>query len=77
MIVSLAGAAVMAIIIALKLPPEIPAGIAFVLMAVFLGLGTGGDLRLGGPARPAGEGRAPSPGSSVPPAVSAATSRRW
>ena len=41
MMVSLAGAAVMAIIIALKLPPEIPAGIAFVLMAVFLGLGTG------------------------------------
>jgi NNP family nitrate/nitrite transporter-like MFS transporter len=41
MIVSLAGAAVMAIIIALRLPPEIPAGIAFVLMAVFLGLGTG------------------------------------
>src|SRR6478735_10310154 len=41
MIVSLAGAAVMAIVIALKLPPEIPAGIAFVLMAVFLGLGTG------------------------------------
>jgi NNP family nitrate/nitrite transporter-like MFS transporter len=41
MIVSLAGAAVMAIIISLKLPPEIPAGIAFVLMALFLGLGTG------------------------------------
>jgi NNP family nitrate/nitrite transporter-like MFS transporter len=41
MIISLAGAAVMAIVIALKLPPEIPAGIAFVLMAVFLGLGTG------------------------------------
>ena len=41
MIVSLAGAAVMAIVIALKLLLEIPAGIAFVLMAVFLGLGTG------------------------------------
>jgi NNP family nitrate/nitrite transporter-like MFS transporter len=42
MIISLAGAAVMALILSLKLPPEIPAGTAFVLMAVFLGLGTGG-----------------------------------
>jgi MFS transporter, NNP family, nitrate/nitrite transporter len=42
MIISLAGAAVMAIIVALKLPPEVPAGAAFVLMALFLGLGTGG-----------------------------------
>ena len=41
MIVSLAGAAVMAIVIALQLPPEIPAGAALVLMATFLGLGTG------------------------------------
>jgi MFS transporter, NNP family, nitrate/nitrite transporter len=40
--ISLAGAAVMALIIALRLPPEIPAGSAFVLMALFLGLGTGG-----------------------------------
>ena len=40
--VSLAGAAVMALIIALRLPPEIPAGTAFVVMALFLGLGTGG-----------------------------------
>jgi MFS transporter, NNP family, nitrate/nitrite transporter len=40
--ISLGGAAVMALIIALRLPPEIPAGSAFVLMALFLGLGTGG-----------------------------------
>ena len=40
--VSLAGAAVMSLIIALRLPPEIPAGTSFVLMALFLGLGTGG-----------------------------------
>ncbi len=39
---SLAGAAVMSLIIALRLPPEIPAGTALVLMALFLGLGTGG-----------------------------------
>jgi hypothetical protein len=40
--IALAGAAVMSLIIALRLPPEIPAGSAFVLMALFLGLGTGG-----------------------------------
>ena len=40
--ISLAGAAVMSLIIMLRLPPEIPAGTAFVLMALFLGLGTGG-----------------------------------
>ena len=40
--ISLAGAAVLSLIIALRLPPEIPAGSAFVVMALFLGLGTGG-----------------------------------
>jgi MFS transporter, NNP family, nitrate/nitrite transporter len=40
--ISLAGAAVMSLIIALRLSPEIPAGTSFVLMALFLGLGTGG-----------------------------------
>jgi NNP family nitrate/nitrite transporter-like MFS transporter len=40
--ISLAGGAVMSLVIALRLPPEIPAGSAFVLMALFLGLGTGG-----------------------------------
>jgi MFS transporter, NNP family, nitrate/nitrite transporter len=33
---------VMSLIIALRLPPEIPAGTSFVLMALLLGLGTGG-----------------------------------
>lgn len=39
---SFAGAAVMAVVVALQPEPEIPAGLAFVLMAAFLGLGTGG-----------------------------------
>ncbi|MRG60348.1 MFS transporter [Agromyces sp. CFH 90414] len=41
LMISLAGAAVMAIVIALKPPAELLAGSSFVLMAVFLGLGTG------------------------------------
>ncbi|WP_370616807.1 MFS transporter [Mumia sp. Pv 4-285] len=40
-LVSLAGAAVMAIVLALRPEPEWPAGISFVLMAAFLGLGSG------------------------------------
>jgi MFS transporter, NNP family, nitrate/nitrite transporter len=40
--ISLAGAAVLSLVIALRLPAEIPAGTAFVVMALFLGLGTGG-----------------------------------
>jgi NNP family nitrate/nitrite transporter-like MFS transporter len=40
--ISLAGAAIVSVIVALRLPAEIPAGTAFVLMALFLGLGTGG-----------------------------------
>jgi NNP family nitrate/nitrite transporter-like MFS transporter len=39
---SLAGAAVMAVVIALEPPLEIPAGLTFVAMAFFLGIGTGG-----------------------------------
>src|SRR6478752_6048454 len=39
---SFAGAAVMAVVVALQPQPEVPAGISFVLMAAFLGLGTGG-----------------------------------
>jgi len=39
---SLASAAVLAVVIALQPPPEFPAGTSFVLMAAFLGLGTGG-----------------------------------
>ncbi|WP_394555044.1 nitrate/nitrite transporter [Agromyces sp. MMS24-JH15] len=41
LMVSLAGAAVMAVVIALVPPPELLAGTSFVLMAGFLGLGTG------------------------------------
>ena len=37
-----AGAAVMAVVVALQPEPEIPAGISFVVLAAFLGLGTGG-----------------------------------
>ncbi len=39
---SFAGAAVLAVVVALQPRPEVPAGTAFVLMAAFLGLGTGG-----------------------------------
>jgi MFS transporter, NNP family, nitrate/nitrite transporter len=39
---SFGGAAVMAVILTLQPKPEIPAGTSFVLMAAFLGLGTGG-----------------------------------
>jgi NNP family nitrate/nitrite transporter-like MFS transporter len=41
-ITSFAGAAVMAVVVALQPAPEVPAGLAFVLLAAFLGLGTGG-----------------------------------
>src|SRR6185312_923213 len=40
--ISFAGAAVMAVVISFKPAPEIPAGLSFVVMAGFLGLGTGG-----------------------------------
>lgn len=40
--VSLAGTAVLAVIVALQPPIEVPAGAAFILLALFLGLGTGG-----------------------------------
>ncbi|NYE19511.1 nitrate/nitrite transporter [Microbacterium immunditiarum] len=39
--ISLAGAGIMAIVIAFKPPPELAAGTSFVLMALALGLGTG------------------------------------
>lgn len=39
--VSLGGAAVMAVVVALEPPPELAAGLTFVAMAGFLGLGTG------------------------------------
>lgn len=40
--IAFAGAAVMAVVVALQPEPEIPAGLAFVVLAAFLGLGTGG-----------------------------------
>lgn len=40
--ISFAGAAIMAVVVALQPSPEVPAGLAFVVMAAFLGLGTGG-----------------------------------
>ncbi|MFD8557604.1 MFS transporter [Streptosporangium canum] len=46
LLVSFAGTAVMALVLAFNPPPEIPAGACFVLMAIFLGLGTGGVFAL-------------------------------
>lgn len=40
--ISLLGTAVLAVVVALRPPLELPAGAAFVIMAFFLGLGTGG-----------------------------------
>ncbi|MEV4358964.1 MFS transporter [Nonomuraea sp. NPDC049625] len=44
--VALGGTVVMALVLALRPPPEVPAGLSFVLMAFFLGLGTGGVFAL-------------------------------
>ncbi|MFI7126296.1 nitrate/nitrite transporter [Nonomuraea sp. NPDC050153] len=44
--VALGGTVVMALVLALRPPPEVPAGASFVLMAFFLGLGTGGVFAL-------------------------------
>ncbi|MFI9845620.1 nitrate/nitrite transporter [Nonomuraea sp. NPDC051941] len=44
--VALGGTVVMALVLALRPPPEVPAGVSFVLMASFLGLGTGGVFAL-------------------------------
>ncbi|MFG6196430.1 nitrate/nitrite transporter [Nonomuraea sp. JJY05] len=44
--VSLGGTVMMALVLALRPPPEVPAGVSFVLMAFFLGLGTGGVFAL-------------------------------
>ncbi|MFC4122348.1 MFS transporter [Nonomuraea zeae] len=46
LLVSLGGTVVMALVLALKPPVEVPAGVSFVLMAFFLGLGTGGVFAL-------------------------------
>ncbi|GAA4898140.1 NNP family nitrate/nitrite transporter-like MFS transporter [Stackebrandtia albiflava] len=45
-LVSFFGTAVMAVVLAFRPPPELPAGAAFVLTAVALGLGTGGVFAL-------------------------------
>ncbi|MEV4889306.1 MFS transporter [Nonomuraea sp. NPDC055795] len=44
--ISFAGAVAMAVVLAFKPPLEIPAGVSFVLMAFFLGLGAGGVFAL-------------------------------
>ncbi|MFI6904168.1 nitrate/nitrite transporter [Nonomuraea sp. NPDC050394] len=44
--ISFAGALAMAVVLAFKPPLEIPAGVSFVLMAFFLGLGAGGVFAL-------------------------------
>ncbi|MFE2956788.1 MFS transporter [Nocardia tengchongensis] len=46
LVISFAGAAVMAIVLAFEPRPEIPAGLSLILMAFFLGLGTGGVFAL-------------------------------
>jgi MFS transporter, NNP family, nitrate/nitrite transporter len=46
LVASFAGATVMALVLSLKPPLELPAGVSFVLMAFFLGLGTGGVFAL-------------------------------
>ncbi|ACZ84913.1 MFS transporter [Streptosporangium roseum] len=46
LLASFAGTTVMALVLAFNPPPEIPAGTCFVLMALFLGLGTGGVFAL-------------------------------
>ncbi|PZF99711.1 MFS transporter, partial [Nonomuraea aridisoli] len=44
--VAFGGTAVMAVVLAFQPPAELPAGVSFVLMAFFLGLGTGGVFAL-------------------------------
>ncbi|MEU4330867.1 MFS transporter [Nonomuraea dietziae] len=46
LMLSFAGTALMAVVLAFKPPVEIPAGISFVAVAFFLGLGTGGVFAL-------------------------------
>ena len=78
---SLAGAAVMAIVIATQPEPEIPAGLSFVAMAFFLGIGTGGVfawVALRAPAERVGSvtgivGAAGGLGGYFPPLVMGAT----
>ncbi|MEU1206274.1 MFS transporter [Nocardia sp. NPDC005825] len=46
LVISFAGAATMAVVLAFEPRPEIPAGLGLILMAFFLGLGTGGVFAL-------------------------------
>lgn len=46
LVISFAGAALMAVVLAFEPRPEIPAGLSLILMAFFLGLGTGGVFAL-------------------------------
>ncbi|MEO3805811.1 MFS transporter [Nonomuraea sp. B1E8] len=46
LLIAFAGTTVMALVLALEPPAEVPAGASFVLMALFLGLGTGGVFAL-------------------------------
>lgn len=46
LLISLAGTVVLAVVLAFKPPLEVPAGVSFVLIAFFLGLGTGGVFAL-------------------------------
>ncbi|NUS07359.1 MAG: NarK/NasA family nitrate transporter [Nonomuraea sp.] len=46
LLISLAGTVVLAVVLAFKPPVEVPAGVSFVLIAFFLGLGTGGVFAL-------------------------------
>jgi NNP family nitrate/nitrite transporter-like MFS transporter len=46
LLIAFAGIAVMALVLAWRPPLEVPAGVSFVLMAFFLGLGTGGVFAL-------------------------------
>jgi NNP family nitrate/nitrite transporter-like MFS transporter len=78
---SLAGVAVLAVVLILQPPPEIPAGATFVAMAFFLGIGTGGVfawVALRAPANRVGSvtglvGAAGGLGGFFPPLVLGAT----
>lgn len=78
---SLTGAAAMALVVAAKLPAEIPAGAAFVVLALFLGIGTGGVFAWVARLAPAGQvgsvtgivGAAGGLGGYFPPLVMGAT----
>ena len=75
--ISLAGAAVMAVVVALQPRPGTRRGRQLHRDGVLPRHRHRRRLRLGRPLRAARSGRRRSPGSSVPQAVSAGSSRRW